>query len=309
MRPKWEREDYREATINAALGYVSSKVGGSTASSSTVITHSTTCCTPTSPSGELLFRSTEADLSIALHWGLPNPTMPGAQELCRLPGHKGHWAGVYVGRGGDVLYECRASEGAAPVLTLPQVRASVAYGCVTRLKDENGNGQASEHVTWRLRALWEVGAIEPLEILHVDLPKNAPMAARRVYERLLLLLGLKKHVWPDAMGTTCSWRFGAAWFEVNERTAQKGMAWLLAHGYVVKGEKVKSRYGKEMAVLIVRDYVVDWRGAAVYFAEMESFERERPDELYDAIEEEMGPCDPEILADMERLASEEVLHA
>jgi putative DNA primase/helicase len=187
MRAKWERADYRKGTIDTALKYVSERVGGNTARSSVITLCLVVLSSPPSISGE--FRSLTADTCIAQNLGLLDSDT--GEAACVTPGHADHQSMVFVSRNEDVLYKCLANGGAT--WTLPQVRASRAYGRETRIEDEStGDPMTIEHLVWRLLALSEAGRLEPLPIPHLGLPKSAPKAAKRVHRGLVLLLGLKK---------------------------------------------------------------------------------------------------------------------
>jgi hypothetical protein len=164
---------------------------------------------------------------------------------------------LFAGRGGDLLYQC--FHHGDLTLTLPQVRASIAYGEVTRLKDQQHRSQAVEHMVWRLRLLNEAGALKPSAVPHQALTEEVKPAVRAVYEGCLLLLGLKWHLWPEN-GTTFSWRFAAAWCGVTKWAAEDAMKWLMNAGYVHSVGKSRSAYGKEAHVLMAkvtkRDYTL-----------------------------------------------------
>jgi hypothetical protein len=132
---------------------------------------------------------------------------------------------------------------------LPQVRASLAYGRVTQIKDENGKAQSIEHLAWRLRLLYEARSVQLLEVPHRSLDGEVRPAVRAVYTGLVLLRGLKWHLWPGN-GTTFSWRFAATWCGVDKKTAEKAMRWLMEQGYVRSVGTCRSAYGKVAHVLM-----------------------------------------------------------
>jgi len=185
------------------------------------------------------------------------------------------------------------------------VRASLAYGRITQIRDENGKAQPVEHLAWRLRLLYEAGSVQPLEVPHRPLDGEARPAVRAVYNGLLLLLGLKWYLWPGN-GTTFSWRFAAAWCDVDKKTAEKAMRWVMEAGYVRSVGTSRGAYGKVAHVLMpspekpesrVKRTRKEWaiyraeqrELEALYWAEYEEAEvsgeladsMERDDELYD----------------------------
>jgi hypothetical protein len=132
-------------------------------------------------------------------------------------------------------------------LTLPQVRASLAYGAIAALKDDNGKGRKVEHMAWRYRLLCEVGARVPVSIPHRTLPDDVKPVVRAVFEGFLLLLGIKWLAWPDS-ATTFSWRFGAAWCGVTQYAVGESMKWLLKGGYIKETGAHTGKYGVKVAV-------------------------------------------------------------
>jgi hypothetical protein len=294
MWAKWERADYRQSTIDAALGYASGSGQGNTARSSVITLRLTVLSSPPNISGQ--FKGLAADACIAQSLGVLD--CDTGEAPCVIPRHEGHLGAVFISRNGDVLYVCKVP--GKPTWTLPQVRASRAYGHETRIKDEStGDPMANEHLVGRLLALHEAGRLDPLPILHLELPKSAPKAARRVYQGLVRLLGLKKHVWPQQQGTTFSWRFASAWCGINERTVQKGMAWLLARCFVLRFEAGVRRYGKRMSMFTVIENERDRHAAKTFFHQ---HDWKLEEEILEAIGDE--PLDPEIMAIIEAMGSE-----
>jgi Bifunctional DNA primase/polymerase, N-terminal len=190
------------------------------------------------------FRGEKSDAACAQALGLPLDRKFSC-VLHRPDEHPSAW--LFVGKGGDLLYHCEHEGGWT--LTLPQVRASLAYGKVTQIRDENGKAQSIEHLAWRLRLLHEAGALQPLEVPHRSLGGKIKSAVKAVYEGLLLLLGLKWHIWPGN-GTTFSWRFAAAWCGVTKWAAEDAMKWLMEQGYVHSVGTSRSAYGKVAHVLM-----------------------------------------------------------
>jgi hypothetical protein len=172
-------------------------------------------------------RGYKADLACARALGLEKYAEQLSAErtgsspfLCLLHDESHPSAWLFIGTGGDMLYHCEHQ--GSHDLTLPQVRASQAYGEITRLKDVNGRGQAGAHMVWRLRSLYEGEALMPLPVPHKDLPSDVRRTTKKVYEGFLLLLGLKEHLWPGE-GTSFTWRFARAWCDVSEREARDAM--------------------------------------------------------------------------------------
>jgi hypothetical protein len=151
-------------------------------------------------------------------------------------------AGLLVGYGGDLLYHCFHRE--ALTLTLPQLRASLAYGQPTKCK-------GLLNAVWRYRLLYDAGLMCPAIVPHRTLPDDVKESRRRVFEGFLLLVGLK---WKDApywgQPVTWTWRFAAAWCGLNERTAAEAMRWLLSCGYVYEVGKHPGAFGNETSLFL-----------------------------------------------------------
>jgi hypothetical protein len=171
-----------------------------------------------------LVQHLEIALACAASLGLPIDHV-GHAFLCVLPGHAEahpsaslHWDP----RTGLLQYRDWHARSGIAWYTLPDVRASLAYGQALRLRGPSV-------ATWQLRLLVEAGLLEPYPVPARPLPLAAPPAARTVYEGFLLLLGCKWWHTPQAP-TTFAWRFAAAWCGLEARHVGEAMRWLLAQG-------------------------------------------------------------------------------
>ena len=176
--------------------------------------------------------------------GIPDVPI-GKAFRCILPGHTDEHpsASLYRDRSGAVVYRDWHRADGEEWYTLAEVRASLAYGKAVKLS-------GPELATWHLRLLVETGFVEPAQVQAKELPDDAPAAARSVYEGFLLLLGCKWLHTPDEP-TTFSWRFAAAWCgDMSKSTAERGMTWLLQHGYIRKVGEVTAGYGRKMALFL-----------------------------------------------------------
>jgi hypothetical protein len=173
----------------------------------------------------------------------------------------GPWAHLYRVNTGDILYKCPHDGGYR--LTLPQVRASLAYKdvkakAVNILHDHN-----AEHMVWRLRLLYEAGSIETTHVPHKPLPEaysysqmnaDGPKASIvKTYYGLLNLLALKWNVpeW-SGNGTTFSLNFGAAWCGLTKDKVRGAMRWLLKNKYIREVDTLKGSFGKPLGVYVPR---------------------------------------------------------
>jgi hypothetical protein len=200
------------------------------------------------------FRGLEADLACARALKLDKYTdqlferRNTAKFPCLL--HKrGPWARLYRADSGDILYKCPHHGGYT--LTLPQVRASIAYAKVTGKAVNILHDHNAEHMVWRLLLLWEAVAIELKHVPHRLLPDYVRMDTANVYAGFLRLLALKWHVdeW-YGNGTTFGWDFAAAWCRTTKDRVRRAMKWLLGSGFIYTIDHVKARFGKKMAVFL-----------------------------------------------------------
>jgi Bifunctional DNA primase/polymerase, N-terminal len=189
-----------------------------------------------SPSAKQLVRGPEGlrllfqrpDLALACAAGLGVPTeRVGQGFLCILPGHDEahpsaslHWDP----KTGALRYRDWHVRSGVAWYTLPDVRASLAFGHATRLRGPSV-------ATWQLRLLVEAGILAPYPVSARPLPSGVRPAIRMVYDGFLLLLGCKWWHTPQAP-TPFSWRFAAAWCGVAERHVGEAMHWLLAQGWL-----------------------------------------------------------------------------
>jgi hypothetical protein len=174
----------------------------------------------------LLFQRSDFALACAAVLEVPTDRV-GHGFLCVLPGHDEahpsaslHWDP----KTGALQYRDWHVRSGIEWYTLPDVRASLAYGRAVRLCGPSV-------ATWQLRLLVEAHILAPYPVSACPLPAAVRPAIRMVYEGFLLLLGCKWWHTPQAP-TPFSWRFAAAWCGLGERHVGEGMRWLLAHGFI-----------------------------------------------------------------------------
>jgi hypothetical protein len=144
---------------------------------------------------------------------------------CVLPGHDefNPSAVLYPNRKGFFVYLDNHLRDRHLVYTLPEVRASLAYGKATTLN-------APEAATWGIRALVEAGVIEPVALSARKLLDGSP-ATRAVYEGFLSLLSCKWHI--DYGAPTAFTRdFAAAWCAVTSKQARQATSTLTKDGFI-----------------------------------------------------------------------------
>ncbi len=112
-------------------------------------------------------------------------------------------------------------------LSLPAVRAALAYGRVRKLSK-------SELVTWQLRLLIETGFVQPARVTMPPLPqKLATPDVQRIYDGFRLLLGARWLHSPNEPAPF-TWKFARAWTGIPEHRAGAAIQGLLKHGIIKK---------------------------------------------------------------------------
>ncbi|MFJ7738897.1 bifunctional DNA primase/polymerase [Lysinibacillus sp. NPDC097287] len=137
-------------------------------------------------------------------------------------------ASLFKAKDGEVLYrDWRAGAGDSDYYTLPEVYASLKY---KQHKKLNG----PELATWSLRLLVDAGilAVEPVQALELPPELSKKKAVVKTYDGFKFLLAVKK-LYDDTQNRTAfSFRFGAAWCGMSDKTLQTAMTQLQAFGYM-----------------------------------------------------------------------------
>jgi hypothetical protein len=148
----------------------------------------------------LLFQRPDVALACAAVLGVPTDQV-GQAFICILPGHDEthpsaslHWDP----KTGAVQYRDWHARSGVEWYTLPDVRASLAFGHALRLRGPSV-------ATWQLRLLIEAGILAPYPVPARPLPATVRPAVRLVYEGFLLLLACKWWYTPQAP-SPFSWR-------------------------------------------------------------------------------------------------------
>jgi hypothetical protein len=164
----------------------------------------------------------------------------GEPFCCILPDHTDRhpsaslwWDHERTGATGALVYRDwhqqpvawgRESRRWAGWLTLPEVRASLAYGETCWLRD-------AEMWVWQMRLLVEAEVVLPTLVKARPLPPSVRPAYHRVYEGFQRLLGCKWLLKPGEP-TAFAWQFAAAWCGVSMPHVGAAMGWLLQRGYL-----------------------------------------------------------------------------
>jgi hypothetical protein len=155
---------------------------------------------------------------------------------CILPGHTDRKpsASLWWDQHGGLVYRDwhrkpvrrdREHAGPADWLTLPELRASLAYGEARWL------GKA-ETWTWQMLLLLEAGVVPPAPVQARPLPPGVRPAVRKVYEGFQHLLACKWLLKPGEP-TAFTWRFAAAWCGLsNPDFAGQALQALMKGGYI-----------------------------------------------------------------------------
>lgn len=137
---------------------------------------------------------------------------------CILPGHNDRKPSASLIRNSDtgtVFYRDWHCASGDNWYSLAEVRASIGYGKPVKLNP-------SEHATWQLRLLVEIGVIKPMEVEMLPLPEKAQKSIKRVYSGFKKLLGCKWRHTPN-MPTPFAQKFAAAWSGVSPSSAYRAI--------------------------------------------------------------------------------------
>jgi hypothetical protein len=174
----------------------------------------------------MLFQRPDVAMRCARVLGVPT-TRVGQGFLCLLPGHDErhpsaslHWDP----KTGALQYRDWHARSGVDWYTLPDVRASLAFGWAVRLRGPSV-------ATWQLRLLIEARILAPYPVPARPLSPDVRPAVRRVYAGFRLPLACKWWHTPQAP-TAFSWRFASAWCGLGERHVGAAMRWLLAQGFI-----------------------------------------------------------------------------
>lgn len=172
---------------------------------------------------------------IAKYLGIPN-FVPGRAFPCILPGHHecSPSASIYQGGHGVFVYHDWHMRDGIEFITLPEVRASFAYGRMTTLRNAR-----PEAATWGIRLLVESGVIDPVPVDPILLPPDAPLSARKIAKGFQELLSCR---WLYTPGDPApfSRRFASAWCNMGEVQAGEGLKYLRDRGMLKIVDRCRS---------------------------------------------------------------------
>jgi len=179
-------------------------------------------------------KASDADRAFALaaaHWlGMPPNRELGQPFRCFLPGHADERPSASFGRsdGGFFYYhDFHARDPGLRLLTLAEVHHAQVTGRIAKLS-------GPLHSVWKMRLLYDLGLLDPVDVPLPPLPANAYAATRAVYEGFRLLVGLRWRVYPDREPVTFTYPFVMGWCSVSESSARRGVRMLVATGVIAK---------------------------------------------------------------------------
>jgi hypothetical protein len=160
---------------------------------------------------------------------------------CILPGNKhekdNHPSAVLYQRNDGIITYFDFHDRKAWLL--PEVFAAVKTKELRQLNP-------GEILIWGLRALHEIGEVNPIKILAKKLPGTAPESVKKLYHGFIYLLELRKlYILEGQDDTPFSWEFARNWCGIGSKeTVSKAFQWLLVNGYIVK-IKESVKHGKQ----------------------------------------------------------------
>ncbi len=152
----------------------------------------------------------------------------GKAFTCPIPGHSERKpsAALYQEPGqAIILNDFHEREAGRFSWPLVDVYASVVVGKPLKLRK-------GERAIWWLRALHEIGVVNPPSLIHHELPQEAPAAARKLYKGFIYLMELRQLYAPQD-SAPFSWSFASTWCDIRSaKYVQKAMRYLLDQGFL-----------------------------------------------------------------------------
>lgn len=188
------------------------------------------------------FKNDDFVYAAARYMGIPDDVEIGESFCCIIPGHNDEHPSASLFRepiNNTIIYRDWHAVSGQQWYTLPEVRASLAYGQAQKLS-------APEHAVWALRLLVETGYIQPVFVDAPQLPASVRPTVRKMYDGFVFLLSCK---WLHSYGepTPFTWKFATAWCNVSRKKVAEGLKIMLSEGYICKAD-VYQNAGKKMAL-------------------------------------------------------------
>ena len=174
----------------------------------------------------------------------------GKAFTCPLPGHSERKpsASLYQKPGRPiVLNDFHEREAGRFSWPLVDVYASCKVGKALELKK-------GERAIWWLRALHEIGAVNPPVLKGYELPEEAKKPARKLYQGFIYLMELRQLYEPQD-SAPFSWSFAGQWCGIKSAgQVQQAMKYLLERGYLYMkqpGVKIGEGEGPRSALFAI----------------------------------------------------------
>jgi hypothetical protein len=174
----------------------------------------------------------------------------GKAFCCPIPGHseKKPSVALYHEPGRPIiLHDFHARDSSRLFWPLVDVYASVKVGKALELRK-------GERAIWWLRALHEIGAVNPPVLKGYELPQEAAESARKLYQGFVYLMELRQ-LYEAQDSAPMSWTFAAAWCNIGSyATVSKAMRYLLERGYLYMkqpGVKIGEGAGPRSALFAI----------------------------------------------------------
>lgn len=152
----------------------------------------------------------------------------GKPFLCPLPGHQEHnpSAALWQTSGELIMLHDFHHRPESGWWTLPDVCAAVWSGSIERLSK-------GERAAWWIRSAADAGFVQLPEVNARVLPTGIYESTLRLYLGFCDLVAVHELYKPGQEGAPFSYRFARKWCDIgSDPTVQKGLAWLLGHGYI-----------------------------------------------------------------------------
>ena len=149
---------------------------------------------------------------------------------CPIPGHSEKKPSAALWQGDDegdavVLHDFHEREADRRFWPLVDVYDSVKVGKAQQLKK-------GERAIWWLRALHEIGKVNPPFVGSYELPGDAKKPAVKLYDGFIYLMELRQLYAPQD-SAPFSWSFASRWCDIKSaKYIQQAMKYLLERGYL-----------------------------------------------------------------------------
>jgi len=164
--------------------------------------------------------------------------------LCPIPGHsdRNPSAALYQEPGkAIILHDFHSADEERLFWPIVDVYASCKVGRALRLRQ-------GERAIWWLRALHDLGVVNPPIIPKYELPYNAPASVKKVYAGFCYLLELRQ-LYEESRVTPFNRQFAARWCMADEKTVRNAVGWLLRKGHLFISERGRPHGHKEGSAL------------------------------------------------------------